>query len=700
MASFRGLRNAKFDTFSNETMSLTSLPSNVLDAFIPGYSILSRIIKEVVGVDIGSTVSVAIMLVALLTGSSFLTKHVSQLFLHFFSSSINIDNEDALYDYILAWAAKNPSVQKVRSLRGHSAGEAVDADNPLNFMAISEDQIDEDSIFNFNDWAAKAPPQYEPHSYSGLFWHKSTITGKWNIFSINRDREQVRAGFMGMMVRDREKLTLTVLGRSTVPLKDLIVEMRDDYLSQRTSMTAIRRPAPKEQRGRGRSAWNKVSSRPSRPMATVVLDDEQKATILKDMNEFLHPAMSRWYANRGIPYRRGYLFHGPPGTGKTSLSFALAGVFGLDIFCLSLSEATLTEEDLILLFNSLPKRCVVLLEDIDSAGVLRKNEEADDQGAPLTLPDKGKSEKDELKAKRPDTVAETAKQAEKSEPIVTKSEQTVIDATATAIASAITTALESSKSSPKERRGRPPASAFQSQVGPDGKETQTGITLSGLLNAIDGVASQEGRVLVMTTNFPEKLDSALVRPGRVDLKVAFGLAGRKEMRELFQRMYEIKEEDGKAARRPRMATRMSDILPKSGSDNMDEEDDEIVLHLHTGRKADGQPRISGLPTPPGTPTTSLTTEGTRHPQSASLLDSRALDKHQTDIPYLARLFASKLPPAVFSPAEIQGFLLTRKRSPVQAVLDVDRWRDEELGRKDRGSNVATAKASAKTDGGP
>ena len=184
---------------------------------------------------------------------------------------------------------------------------------------------------------------------------------------------------MGMMVQNEDRVVLTTIGRSTKPIKALILETRDRHLAHQTSKTVIRRPSPKEQRGRGRSAWNKVAMRPSRPMGTVVLDDTQKAMILKDINDFLHPRTPRWYANRGIPYRRGYLFHGPPGTGKTSLSFALAGVFGLDIYCLSLSEATLTEEDLITLFNSLPRRCVVLLEDIDSAGVLRKKSDGEEE---------------------------------------------------------------------------------------------------------------------------------------------------------------------------------------------------------------------------------------------------------------------------------------------------------------------------------
>ena len=90
-----------------------------------------------------------------------------------------------------------------------------------------------------------------------------------------------------------------------------------------------------------------------------------------------HPATARWYANRGIPYRRGYLFHGPPGTGKTSLAFALAGFFGLHIYAVSLLDSTLTEEELGTLFKDLPPRCIVLLEDIDVAGLARNEATAE-----------------------------------------------------------------------------------------------------------------------------------------------------------------------------------------------------------------------------------------------------------------------------------------------------------------------------------
>ncbi|RYO79286.1 hypothetical protein DL764_010033 [Monosporascus ibericus] len=60
-----------------------------------------------------------------------------------------------------------------------------------------------------------------------------------------------------------------------------------------------------------------------------------------------------------------------------------------------------------------------------------------------------------------------------------------------------------------------------------------GVTLSSLLNALDGVASQEGRILIMTTNHIEKLDKALMRPGRIDKTVRFRLADADVLKQLF-----------------------------------------------------------------------------------------------------------------------------------------------------------------------
>lgn len=63
------------------------------------------------------------------------------------------------------------------------------------------------------------------------------------------------------------------------------------------------------------------------------------------------------------------------------------------------------------------------------------------------------------------------------------------------------------------------------------------VSFSGLLNALDGVRSQEGRILFMTTNHKEKLDPALLRPGRCDVHVELNNASFKQIRELFLRFF-------------------------------------------------------------------------------------------------------------------------------------------------------------------
>ncbi len=63
------------------------------------------------------------------------------------------------------------------------------------------------------------------------------------------------------------------------------------------------------------------------------------------------------------------------------------------------------------------------------------------------------------------------------------------------------------------------------------------VTFSGLLNALDGVAASEERIVFMTTNHFERLDPALIRPGRVDVKQFIGLASRYQKKMLFERFY-------------------------------------------------------------------------------------------------------------------------------------------------------------------
>jgi hypothetical protein len=66
------------------------------------------------------------------------------------------------------------------------------------------------------------------------------------------------------------------------------------------------------------------------------------------------------------------------------------------------------------------------------------------------------------------------------------------------------------------------------------------VTLSFLLNLLDGVLETPGRILVITSNYPERLDRALIRPGRIDVRIEFNHASRDFIQEMLHRFYEVR----------------------------------------------------------------------------------------------------------------------------------------------------------------
>jgi chaperone BCS1 len=65
----------------------------------------------------------------------------------------------------------------------------------------------------------------------------------------------------------------------------------------------------------------------------------------------------------------------------------------------------------------------------------------------------------------------------------------------------------------------------------------SGYGLSEILNAMDGMFSAHGRILIATTNHIEKLDAALIRPGRIDLKLEIGFATKEVVRDFMVRFF-------------------------------------------------------------------------------------------------------------------------------------------------------------------
>ena len=164
--------------------------------------------------------------------------------------------------------------------------------------------------------------------------------------------------------------------------------------------------------------------------------------IVEDMRKFLGQEIK--YVEAGIPWHRGYMFWGPPGTGKTSFGRALASHFNVDVYHISLPSVD-SDSTLMDLLHNVTAGSILLIEDIDVTGV--------------TVSQRGEGDDD---------------------------------------------------------------------------DEDSGVTLSGLLNALDGISTPHGMITIMTSNYPQGLDSALTRKGRIDQIVHIDLADADQTSRIFR----------------------------------------------------------------------------------------------------------------------------------------------------------------------
>jgi len=442
------------------------------------------------------------------------------------------EDDDPLFDFMITWLGKQRAWKTVRDVHIRSRGSDYSSD--VTDELLIEDIGQEHDTGSGDDHllktkrAVKFLPVYG--TSTTLYFHGTRMT-------VQRDRKHLEDGTA------LESLTIRMMTRSRSKLHELLLEARKAHMDDakhRVSVHVLDKY----------SNWRPVQSRPKRPLSSVILPDEVKYKVLEDAREFI--ASEEWYAERGIPFRRGYLLHGAPGSGKTSLINTIAGELGLDIYVVTLSKKDMDDATLNEVISDMPSKAIALIEDIDAA--------------------------------------------------FTHDVQR--------------TTSDSTKASSSDGSGSGP-----------------GVTLSGLLGAIDGVAAQEGRLLFATTNHVERLDPALSRPGRMDVHIEFGLASKWQAAQLFRSFYPAYNNKSEPApvNTTSSSSETAPLLSKSGP----------VARVKLSNPSSELSPAARMPR----------------------MTREALNE-------LAEQFAAAMPDGEFSMAQLQGLLMGFKSRPIEAVAEV------------------------------
>ena len=99
----------------------------------------------------------------------------------------------------------------------------------------------------------------------------------------------------------------SIIGNQKDLFLHIVEEARNEALLQSEGKT-VTYVSPNS----GSNDWRQFgNAKDKRSLKSVILRQGQKERIVSDIEEFI--SNSKWYKDREIPYRRGYLLHGPPG---------------------------------------------------------------------------------------------------------------------------------------------------------------------------------------------------------------------------------------------------------------------------------------------------------------------------------------------------------------------------------------------------
>lgn len=271
------------------------------------------------------------------------------------------------------------------------------------------------------------------------------------------------------------------------------------------------------------------------------LDTAFKQTIIDDLDRF--KSSEDKYAKLGLCWKRGYLFYGKPGCGKTSTIYAIARYLKYNIYRINKSSIT-SAASFRNACNAVQIKSLVVIDEVDqNIDVVDKTLKIDIEHAELVV-----IISEIMNAEMPTYQGLPEEMAERFADMNDKYNEETARAIADVILEigSVPTHLERilltfpngkyiSHAMLRTAGDTTPMREFfwrfvlahkpeLSQRATIEKTASTGIGLGDLLEILDGNEYLYGCIVVLTSNFPERIAGALLRPGRVDKIMEFKLA--------------------------------------------------------------------------------------------------------------------------------------------------------------------------------